>query len=106
MNNTALVGQVNRLKVFNRLKRVMDREGRVPTGSEIAEHLGLSIKTVEAHMRALDGAVGLPLPMPGVSGRSIEQQRLDALNIGAAVRRMNRGHDFDPNALPLDKLFA
>jgi hypothetical protein len=98
-----LTAQVTRLRVFQYLKMIMDREGRVPTGDEVAAFADVSTRVANSHMRALDGAAGLSLRIPTRGERFAEGGFIHA-EIGRNTYLKNHGHSFDPNTLPLDKL--
>ena len=51
---------VTRLIVFRALKNYMEGHHRCPTSHEVASFTGLSDFACRAHMKALDGATGLP----------------------------------------------
>ena len=55
--------QLNRLRVFAAVRNHMLRYEECPNPSEIAPTVGLSLAAVSRHMRALNKADGLPLPI-------------------------------------------
>lgn len=106
-------GQVTRLRVFAAVKRVMETEGRCPTCEEIGRNLGIGATTAGLHMRALDGAVGLPLSMDGAlrlaQGRERNVNSDDwraALAAGRSISNAKRGFRADENNIPVDILLA
>ncbi|BAE50738.1 hypothetical protein [Paramagnetospirillum magneticum] len=56
-----ILDRTNRLRVFAALKAWMEEYGECPTGMEIARATGLAPSTAVRHMKALNGAKGLPL---------------------------------------------
>jgi hypothetical protein len=72
-HHRTVMGWTTRFMVYRELRRVMDREGRCPTEAEVTAALGTPYGTAAWHMRALRGADGLPLPIPGVLARHAER---------------------------------
>lgn len=54
---------VNRLYVFNAIKRYMQAHEKPPSVEEVAEAVGMPEGTVDRHVRALVGADGFPVPL-------------------------------------------
>jgi hypothetical protein len=94
--------KITRLFVFNYMKRVMTMEGRVPTSGEVGSVVGITQQTANRHMRALDGADGLPLPIPTRDDRNADCQ--SHLRGACALGGFRRGYRVDTNLLPLDVL--
>ena len=62
--NPSIINQrVNRLKVFSAVKSWMLGFGECPHATDIAAEVGLTPQCILIHMRALNGASGLPLPI-------------------------------------------
>lgn len=105
MNRTT-IGKITRLRVFNVLKRAMIVEGRVPTGPEIAEMLQISERTATGHMRALDGADGLPMRVPTRGERAGDPDTASERITNCTIAAFRGGINVDPNAIPLDILIG
>lgn len=109
MTTQAIIGRVNRLKVFSYVKKVMTEEGRCPTGQEIGDYVDISRYCANDHLLALSKASGLPLPVQSKRIR-ISNNKYGTYNeyqsqITALMHR-NRGYHFDENAIPVDELFT
>jgi hypothetical protein len=101
--NIKTKGQVTRLRVFNYLKRVMDKEGRVPTGEEVGSVIDISPRMAQIHMRALDGADGLSMRIPNSAERCAARNATHMRQYGA-LGAAKKGYNVDYNLLPLDVL--
>ena len=101
-----LVCQINRLKVFHVIKKIMTEENRCPTASEVAQTIKLSPSAVQHHFTALRGAEGLPLPVPrGVNRTAATTRGNPNTAMGAQFAHALRGdRDPDINLVPVDKL--
>ena len=76
--------RITRLRVFGELKRQMLALGECPIARDVAVALGMSESIVCDHMRALDGADGLPFSTEG-RRRVIEAIRRGSENLGAGA---------------------
>lgn len=101
MVSQSVTGKVNRFRVFRFAKEFYELNGRVPTGSEMSNVLGLSSAACVDHLNALHGADGMPSFSIG-SGRR-NNGRMDYAIKSAKLNR-SYGRNFDENALPLDIL--
>ncbi len=96
--------ETERMIVYRAIKSWMERHHECPTISDTASRTGLSRHIVSRHMRALDGAAGLPLPVvivrcgvaSGSSVRSVSPMQMPGLfDYHAPVDRA-----FDAGATP------
>lgn len=102
MKKQVLQGKVSRLYVFNYLKGIMDREGRCPTAEEVAQHTPVKANMAAKHMRALNGADGLSMPVPTRLEREDEIRDIPL----AVTSIVARGSFKDPNMIPIDTLVS
>ena len=101
-----LVCQINRLKVFHVIKKIMTEENRCPTAQEVAQTIKMSPSAVQHHFLALRGAEGLPLTIPaGHLRRATETRGNPNTGLGAQFSHALRGdRDPDINLVPVDML--
>ena len=101
-----IIGQINRLKVFHVIKKIMTEENRCPTASEVAQTIKISPSAVQHHFTALRGAEGLPLPVPrGVNRMAAATRGNPNTATGIRFAHALRGdRDPDINLVPVDML--
>ncbi len=89
--------KVTRFIVFRALKNYMDRHHRCPTSHELASITGLSDFACRVHMKALDGAAGIPY--------STVRARTTDRSSGWFEWKGERAN-LDPWRAPVDRLMA
>ena len=111
MKRQLLEKQVNRLKVFSFIKKIMLSENRCPIASEVCVAVGLERSAVDRHMLALSKAAGLPMPITSGVERSIEGRSLATENsvknrVASSVSRAKRGYKEDLYVFPVDEIMT
>lgn len=92
-----------RFRVFRFIREYVGRGTVWPSSYEVAETLGISHRSAVEHMRALEGAAGLPkVKRRGRGGNTSARYWM-----GLGLQR-SLGGDFvpDPYCTPVDKLIA
>lgn len=104
--------QVNRLRIFGFIKSHMERHGTCPSSLMVAEELRMSQNLVATHMRALEDATGLPLPIPsGAIRKSIAaietNGRLEKYTAALTAQATKGGNYVNPmSPVPVDVLMG
>lgn len=92
MNRRTIRMKANRLRVFRACKTYMEKHQRTPTIEEIADEVGSTSFSTHKHLRALDGAEGLPFPT--------------TLGKGGQHSRVLGGDNMAGSPLPVDSFLA